>query len=205
MKTNRIVRIVAYMLMLSIPMSLITLQKVSGNNGSKLSLHKPASEKTALDAELKNKSENLGFWIDPVVISYSKKQEAVESTVGHRIGLVSENSVSTEENKMNNNAFYRSESLPKVANSNDVRWYLQQQIKYPEPAYARRIEGEVIIKFTVNAEGQVTNTHIVKDIGSNCGATAMKAVQRLKFQPAMQNGYAVPCTLQIPVQFKMPE
>ena len=200
MKTNMGIKVTACILMLSLPVSIINVPKAFGDNVSK-----SASEKASLEAALVSKSINLGFWIEPVVVTYDRAGKSADAIINEKDERDTDDSVSIESTDMSKKAFHKSESMPILIGDNDLHLYLQQQIKYPEPAVARKVEGEVVLTFTVNADGYVTNAHIVKDIGSNCGLTAVEALRHAKFHPAMQNGYAVPCNMKVSFQFKLPE
>ncbi|MBN1414628.1 MAG: energy transducer TonB [Bacteroidales bacterium] len=99
--------------------------------------------------------------------------------------------------------FIRKEVLPCLLDGTDVKTCVEQRIRYPEKAKALRIEGVVIIEFTVDTNGNVCNPRIVEDIGACCGQAAMVAVRSMKFKPAIQNGYAVPCAMRIPIRFEL--
>jgi TonB family protein len=108
-----------------------------------------------------------------------------------------------KKDKENKENFIRSEVLPCLLDSIDVKTCVEQRIRYPERAIAQHIEGDVVIEFTVDAQGNVCNPCIIKDIGACCGLAALTVVRNMKFKPAVQNGYTVPCTMRIPVRFRL--
>lgn len=85
----------------------------------------------------------------------------------------------------------------------DLNRELASRITYPEKAVAQGIEGEVRVLCTVNEEGKVSDVKILKDIGGDCALAVVHAVRQMKFQPAVQNGYARSFTMTIPVQFSL--
>ena len=179
--------------------------------------------------EVKNVETNMGYLIDPVTVTYYSNKETEEVSgipadlesarmelpldmhsnelnyPGYWIDpvVITVGTEDTQNSFRKDTKFVRSEMLPCAEDGVDLRSSVQQKMKYPECAIAKKIEGEVIIEFTVDAEGNVTNTKVLKDIGGNCGMYAASAVASMKFKPAMQNGYSVPCKLQVPVQFRL--
>jgi TonB family protein len=125
-------------------------------------------EDIALSAELSNKSADLGFWIDSVVIT-NKKSE-----------------------------FVKFEITPKL-NIKSASEYIEENLTYPEKVLIQMIKGVVIVEFDINKEGAVTDAKILSDIEAN--SLVEKIVHRMKFTPAMQNGYPVSCTIRIPIEF----
>ena len=71
--------------------------------------------------------------------------------------------------------------------------YVQKsKLVYPELAKKHGIEGSVVIGFTINKEGNVTNAVILKDLPAGCGQAALDFVNQLPtFRPAMKDGEAV--------------
>ncbi|MBN2481687.1 MAG: energy transducer TonB [Bacteroidales bacterium] len=85
----------------------------------------------------------------------------------------------------------------------DLNRELASLIRYPEKAISEGIEGQVKVLCTIDAEGNVTDVKILKDIGGDCALAAVAAVRNLKFNPATQNGFPRPITLTIPVNFSL--
>jgi TonB family protein len=150
--------------------------------------------------------ENAGYMIDAVVVKYENKTaDNSFNDQGYVIDpvVVTFNEKNVSDASLKNTEFVPSEIIPSTSDGSDVQSTIEQQLEYPEPALAQKIEGEVIIEFTVNTEGNVTDTRILKDIGGNCGLTAAKTVSNLKFKPAVQNGFPVACKMVVPVQFRL--
>lgn len=76
--------------------------------------------------------------------------------------------------------------------------FIAQELKYPPLAKRNRIMGQVIIGFTMNEDGTVANTKVLKNIGGGCGDEAQRVVKLLKFNPP---GFA--SNYSIPINFKL--
>lgn len=82
--------------------------------------------------------------------------------------------------------------------------YLLTTIKYPSMAQNKSIEGVVLVKFVVNAKGEVTQPRVLKGIGYGCDEEALRAVSLMpNWQPGIQDGKAVSFEFTLPVRFKL--
>lgn len=62
---------------------------------------------------------------------------------------------------------------------------------YPDAARDLEIEGQVKLRVTVAEDGSVSDVQVVKGIGYGLDESAVKALKRCKFQPAMMGEKAV--------------
>lgn len=103
----------------------------------------------------------------------------------------------------NNPDFKAFETLPSPVEGENIVTCVKNRITYPQRAVDQKIEGTVIIEFTVDEKGNVSQTKIIKDIGGCCGMAAACAIRKMKFRPAHQNGFPVACTMRISVRFEL--
>jgi periplasmic protein TonB len=76
--------------------------------------------------------------------------------------------------------------------------FINSELKYPPLAKRNRIAGQCIVSFTLNDDGSVSNTRILKNVGGGCGEEAERVVKLLKFNPP---GYSLQTS--IPINFKL--
>jgi periplasmic protein TonB len=81
---------------------------------------------------------------------------------------------------------------------------VQQALQYPEAARKARIEGEVLVQFIVNEQGDVVDPVVLKGIGNGCDEAAITAIQQVRFKPGMMQGKPVKVRLERIVTFKIP-
>ncbi|MBQ9586513.1 MAG: TonB family protein [Bacteroidales bacterium] len=82
--------------------------------------------------------------------------------------------------------------------------FLARNIKYPEDARSNNISGTVIVKFTIEKDGSVTNIKLLHDIGGGCGNEAVRVVRLMpKWKPGKQSGKAVRCEFTLPIAFQL--
>jgi TonB family C-terminal domain len=85
--------------------------------------------------------------------------------------------------------------------------YLTENTKYPESAKKENAEGTVIIKFTVNEDGSLSNIAAIetdKKVHQDLTAEALRLVQSMpKWKPGVQDGKVVKTAFTLPVKFKL--
>ncbi len=79
--------------------------------------------------------------------------------------------------------------------------YLQSQTHFPAQLQELKQNGYVVLNFHVDVVGNVSNIQIAQSGGSQFDAAAITAVQNTDWNPAMQNGTAIPVTFQVPFEF----
>ena len=84
--------------------------------------------------------------------------------------------------------------------------YIAENVKYPEEAKNKDIEGTVYLRFVVNAEGKVQDVNILRSVDPILDQEAVKVVENLpEWTPGHQGGKPVNVSMQIPIMFKLAE
>lgn len=80
-----------------------------------------------------------------------------------------------------------------------------QNVRYPPEALRAQLQGDIVIAFTIDSNGQTSNYHVVKGLGFGLDEAALQALQQLPdmWLPASANGQAVAATCEIPVSFRV--
>lgn len=85
--------------------------------------------------------------------------------------------------------------------------YMTSTIKYPEAAKKEKAEGTIFVKFTIEADGSLSNISTVHEGVTPRPDFVMEAVRVVKgmskWTPAQSKGKAVKCEMTLPVQFKL--
>lgn len=82
--------------------------------------------------------------------------------------------------------------------------YLGGNIKYPEAAREKGIEGVVMVSFVVKKEGEISDVAIIRGIGAGCDQEAMRVVKSMpKWTPGEKDGAKVNTQMQLPIKFKL--
>ncbi len=77
--------------------------------------------------------------------------------------------------------------------------YIFQNIKYPKAPIGEKIKGEIMLSFDVQPDSTITNVTTLKDVGFEIEKDIIKAIKKLKYAPAIQNGTKVPMNIIISV------
>ncbi len=98
----------------------------------------------------------------------------------------------------NGSAEKRNESNRKIVE------FVQKNLIYPDSAKISGVDGVVIVRFVVNANGAVEDAKLLYDIGYDCGEEALRIVGAMPtWEPAMKDGQSVSVELEMPVRFDM--
>ena len=82
--------------------------------------------------------------------------------------------------------------------------YLSTNVKYPEEAYSKGIEGRVILTFIVEKDGSISNVKVIKSVSEEIDAEAIRVIESMpKWKPGTQSGKAVRVKYTIPVTFRL--
>ena len=74
---------------------------------------------------------------------------------------------------------------------------------YPSDAREKKIEGAVVLRFTVNHEGITQSIQVKKSLYPSLDQAAVDAVSKWRFEPAMKNGEPVSMWLEAEVNFSL--
>jgi TonB family protein len=82
--------------------------------------------------------------------------------------------------------------------------YIAENTNYPEAAKINNIQGRVIIRFCITAEGGVSLISVLKGVDPELDAEAIRVVKTLPaFTPGKQGGKAVPVWFMVPITFTL--
>lgn len=82
--------------------------------------------------------------------------------------------------------------------------FLYGNMRYPAEARNKGVQGTAVIRFIIDAEGNVTQPEIFRDIGAGCGEEALRIVNSMPaWIPGEIDGEPVPVEFNLPVKFKL--
>lgn len=82
--------------------------------------------------------------------------------------------------------------------------FISSHIKYPSKALENEIQGKVVLGFTVDKKGAITDIHLVRGIGFGCDEEAQRVMKMMpKWKPAQMNGKSVNVMYQIPIEYSL--
>lgn len=82
--------------------------------------------------------------------------------------------------------------------------YIAKNLRYPVISQENGIQGRVILRFVVTAQGNVEDIKVLRSLDSYCDKEAIRVIQSLpKWIPGKQNGRNVPVYYTCPIVFKL--
>lgn len=113
--------------------------------------------------------------------------------------------IGTGEEESANKIFTVVEQMPEFpGGTGELMKYLGKNIRYPDAAQSRGVEGTVYVSFVVSTEGKITDVNVLKGIGSGCDEEAVRVISKMPaWKPGKQSGRAVTVRYQLPVKFKL--
>lgn len=82
--------------------------------------------------------------------------------------------------------------------------YVYSNIKYPDEARKHKIEGNALVRFWVNKEGQVQDIKVLNGICSEIESICVDLIRNMpKWRPGYQRGGPVKVAFTLPINFKL--
>jgi TonB family protein len=82
--------------------------------------------------------------------------------------------------------------------------YIADNTRYPQAAKDQNLQGKVIIRFCIKADGGVNKISVLKGVAPELDAEAVRVVNSLPaFRPGKQGGKAVPVWYMVPIAFTL--
>lgn len=84
--------------------------------------------------------------------------------------------------------------------------YIVKNLKYPEAAKEKGIEGRVFVSFIIEKDGSISNILIKRAIGGGCEEAAVEMIKNMpKWKPGKQKGNPVRFQFVLPIKFELPK
>ena len=81
---------------------------------------------------------------------------------------------------------------------------LKKEIRYPEMARKKGIEGRVYLQFNIERNGSISNIQVAKGIGAGCDEEARRTLSTLpSFKAGSQRGRTVRTNMTLPITFRL--
>ncbi|KAF5064385.1 hypothetical protein DSECCO2_284720 [anaerobic digester metagenome] len=85
-----------------------------------------------------------------------------------------------------------------------LKKFINENLRYPEEALTKQVEGVVHVSYTVTNDGNVEDILVKKGIGYGCDEEAVRVISLLKYEPAHNRGFRVRSTLRTRIFFRLP-
>jgi len=94
-------------------------------------------------------------------------------------------------------------AVPQVIRSTNLEVISKPPVQYTSEARAMHVQGDVVLRVTFTAAGQVLVQSVVKGLGHGLDEEARRVAQQIRFHPATKNGQAVDTTTNITITFQL--
>ena len=120
-------------------------------------------------------------------------------------GLTTVSAQKTVVAKKNQQVFDVVEKMPEYPGGQAALFeYLSKNVKYPEDAAKKKIEGRVLVTFVVNTDGSITDIEVVKKAFPSLDAEAVRVISGMpKWVPGEQKGQKVRVKYTVPLSFRL--
>jgi TonB family protein len=82
--------------------------------------------------------------------------------------------------------------------------YIGRQLKYPESAKIKGIQGKVVVKFCVTSSGKVTDHEVIVSVDPDLDTEALRVIRTITvFEPGYHDGKPVAVWYEVPVSFRL--
>jgi len=84
-----------------------------------------------------------------------------------------------------------------------LKAFITNNLQYPKEAFEKNIEGSVFLSFVVNSLGEVSQVQVNKGIGYGCDEEAVRLVNLLKYEKAINRGIRSAFNMKIKINFQL--
>lgn len=114
--------------------------------------------------------------------------------------------ISAQNDKVKDGVYYICEVMPEYPGGDySLRFDLAKQIKYPEEASKKGIQGKVFVSFIVDEKGKIKDAKIARSVDPLLDKEALRVVSELHktWTPGKDKGKVVKVAYTIPVNFAL--
>jgi len=118
--------------------------------------------------------------------------------------LLSNNAQAKEEIN-DDKAYYTVEVMPQYPGGEKALTdYIIKNLRYPDEASKRGVQGTVLVRFIIDEKGNVTSPEVIRGIAPALEKESLRVISEMpKWIPGKQNGQNVKVYFTIPIMFKM--
>ena len=82
--------------------------------------------------------------------------------------------------------------------------YLSKNIKYPDDAAKKKVEGKVFVTFVVDTDGKITDVSLLRKVFPSLDAEAIRVISAMpNWIPGKQGGKVVKVKYTVPIMFRL--
>ena len=82
--------------------------------------------------------------------------------------------------------------------------FISKNVKYPEDAVKKKVEGKVFVTFVVDTDGKITDVSLLRKVFPSLDAEAIRVISAMpNWIPGKQKGQVVRVKYTVPIMFRL--
>ena len=120
-------------------------------------------------------------------------------------GLTTVSAQKTVVAKKNQKVFDIVEQMPEYPGGQAALFeFISKNVKYPEDAVKKKVEGKVFVTFVVDTDGKITDVSLLRKVFPSLDAEAIRVISAMpNWIPGRQKGQAVRVKYTVPIMFRL--
>ena len=120
-------------------------------------------------------------------------------------GLTTVSAQKTVVAKKNQKVFYIVEQMPEYPGGQAALFeFISKNVKYPEDAVKKKVEGKVFVTFVVDTDGKITDVSLLRKVFPSLDAEAIRVISAMpNWIPGKQKGQVVRVKYTVPIMFRL--
>ena len=107
--------------------------------------------------------------------------------------------------KKNQKVFDIVEQMPEYPGGQAALFeFISKNVKYPEDAVKKKVEGKVFVTFVVDTDGKITDVSLLRKVFPSLDAEAIRVISAMpNWIPGKQKGQVVRVKYTVPIMFRL--
>ena len=120
-------------------------------------------------------------------------------------GLITVSAQKTVVAQKNQKVFDIVEQMPEYPGGQAALFeFISKNVKYPEDAVKKKVEGKVFVTFVVDTDGKITDVSLMRKVFPSLDAEAIRVISAMpNWIPGRQKGQAVRVKYTVPIMFRL--
>jgi TonB family protein len=138
------------------------------------------------------------YTVEPFTLDADNFRLSIQTTEDNPIQII----------RNNNDSIYQIvDEMPQYPGGEKAMMeYVAKNVKYPQEAKDKEIQGRVFVSFVVEKDGSVSTVKVMRGIGGGCDEEAVRVVSSMpKWKPGIKDGKPVRVSYMMPLNFKLTE
>jgi TonB family protein len=138
------------------------------------------------------------YTVEPFTLDADNFRLSIQTTEDNPVQII----------RNNNDSIYQIvEEMPQFPGGEKAMMeYVAKNVKYPQEAKDKEIQGRVFVGFVVEKDGSVSTVKVLRGIGGGCDEEAVRVVSSMpKWKPGIKDGKPVRVSYMMPLNFKLTE